>query len=238
MDNHGRRTDPQLRETLRSGIEEGKYPPGTALPSESELAGRFGCERSVVHNALDALTREGLLKCVPGKGTFVLGRKVERNLDELQGFTQTMLDENVTPSSKIISRQSRKAGMKYSLMFGIRPDDEVHYIKRLCCADGEPISLEDIFIPRYVVPKLAGIDLSVFSVYEVYGMYGIKLVQARQTLDIVHLEQADVRLLGIDPSLPVLLFQCVTYDDMGRAIEFNRNFVRGDKCNFSVRFSR
>ena len=69
-------------------------------------------------------------------------------------------------------------------------------------------------------------------------MYGIKLVQARQTLDIVHLEQADARLLGIDPSLPVLLFQCVTYDDMGRAIEFNRNFVRGDKCSFSVRFSR
>ncbi len=228
----------QVREVVRTKIEEGEYAPGTAIPSENELAERYGIHRQTVRSAIDALVHEGLLKRVAGKGVYVLGRKMERNLDELQGFTQTMLEKHVKPSFKILTKTLRRAGEKYALMFGIEPDDEIYYIKRLCKADNEPVSLEEIFIPYYVVPKLIGIDLSIFSVYEVYDMYGIKLERARQTLDLVHLEQNDIRTLGIDPELPVMLFQCVTYDDRGRVIEFNRNYARGDKCNFSVHFKK
>ena len=62
--------------------------------------------------------------------------------------------------------------------------------------------------------------------------------RAVQTLDIVHLEQNDIRVLGMEPGEPVMMFQCTTYDVQNRAIEFNRNFVRGDKCDFSVHFNR
>ncbi len=227
----------QLRDILRAAIEEGEYPPCTALPSEAELAERYGMQESV-RNALESLTNEGLLKRGSAKNYYVQSRKMERDLDKLQGFTQTMLDKNITPSFKIISRKIRNAGMKYSFMFGIKSDDPVFYIKRLCYADAEPVSLEEIFIPRYVVPKLDGIDMNVFSIYEVYQMYGIKTERAIETLDIVHLPQNDANILGIDPALPVMLFQSRTIDDQGRVIEFNRNHARGDKCNFSVRFQK
>ena len=82
-----------------------------------------------------------------------------------------------------------------------------------------------------------GIDLSVFSVYEVYAMYGIHLAEAEQTLDLVRPSLNDAKLLGIDAGTPVMLFQSLTCDTDGRAIEFNRNYVRGDKCNFNVQFS-
>ena len=74
------------------------------------------------------------------------------------------------------------------------------------------------------------------TVTEVYEFYGIRLDRAEQTLDLVRLEASDARLLGIDAQLPVMLFECVTYDDRGRIVEFNRNYVRGDKCNFIVHF--
>ena len=32
----------QLREVIRSKIEEGEYPPGTAIPSENQLAETYG----------------------------------------------------------------------------------------------------------------------------------------------------------------------------------------------------
>jgi len=226
----------QMREIVRNKIETGEYPPGTAIPSECELAETYGINRQTVRKAIDALVNEGLLKRVAGKGVYVLGQKVERDLDELQGFTQTMLDRHVTPSVKVVSKVLRRAGEKYSLMFGISACDDIYYIKRLCYADKEPVSLEEIFIPHYLVPKIEGIDLSVFSVYEIYDMYGIKLEWARQTLDIVHLEAHDAKLLGIDVRHPVLLFECTTYDDKGRIIEFNRNYARDDKCRFSVCF--
>lgn len=52
----------------------------------------------------------------------------------------------------------------------------------MCYADGDSISLEELYIPHYLIPKMEGIDLSVFSVYEVYEMYGIHLAEAEQTL--------------------------------------------------------
>lgn len=228
----------QMRDLVRSKIEEGEYPPLTALPSENDLAECYGITRQTVRNAIDILVHEGLLRRVPGKGVYVLCRKMERDLDELRGFTQTMLDKSLKPSIKVISRFMRKAGENYSHMFGIRPEDDIYYIKRLCYANSEPISLEEIYIPRYLVPKIEGIDLSIFSVYEVYDFYGIRLERARQTLDLVQLDASDARMLEIDQETPVMLFEATTYDDKGRVIEFNRNYARGDKCNFSVHFKK
>lgn len=228
----------QLREIVRDKIESGEYAPCTALPSENELADMFSTTRQTVRNAIDALVNEGLLRRVAGKGVYVLGKKVERDLDILQGFTQTMQDRNVTPSIKVVKKTTRLAGEKYATMFGIKPEDEIFYIKRMCYGNTEPISLEEIYVPKNLVPKLVGIDLSVFSLYEVYELYGIRLERARQTLDLVHLEQNDARMLGISAELPVIMFECTSFDDRGRIIEFSRSYTRGDKCCFKVRFKR
>lgn len=228
----------QLREIIRCKIEAGEYAPCTALPSENELADEFATNRQTVRNAIDALVNEGLLRRVAGKGVYVLGKKMERDLEVLQGFTQTMLERNVTPSIKVVKKALRKAGEKYGLMFGIKPEDDIFYIKRLCYGDSEPVSLEEIYVPKNLVPKISGIDLSVFSLYEVYELYGINLERARQTLDLVHMEQNDARMLGINAELPVMLFECTSYDDKGRIIELSRSYTRGDKCRFSVRFKR
>lgn len=228
----------QLREVIRTKIEEGEYPPCTAIPSESELAQMYGINRQTASNAIDTLVQEGLLMSVPGKGVYVLDNKMKRNLDELQGFTQTMEEDNRKPSFKIINRYVRPAGELYSDMFGINPDDEIYYVKRVCLADGEPVSLEEIFIPHYVVPKIEGIDLSLFSIYEIYRMYGIVLENAYQTLDIIRLDRNDARLLDIEDDSPVMFFQCKTYNETGRMVEFNRNYARGDKCTFEVHFGK
>jgi GntR family transcriptional regulator len=226
----------QLREVVRGKIEDGEYPPGTAIPSENELAETYGINRLTVRSAIDALVSEGLLRRVQGKGVYVLGSKMERDLETLGGFTQTMLNKHAKPSTKILVKARRRAGSKYACIFSVPPDSELYYIKRLCYADGEPMSLEEILIPCDVVPKLEGIDLSVFSLYEVYDFYGVRLSRAWQTLDLAELEPNDARMLNVDRGRAVLLFSCTSCDEQGRVIEFSRSYTRGDKCNFTVHF--
>lgn len=203
----------QLREILREKIETEEYAPCSMLPSEAELANDYAISRQTVHNAIDALVNEGLLRRAPGKGVFVLGERMNRDLEVLEGFTQTMLERNVVPSVKVIR-------------------------KRLRYGNNEPVSLEEIFVPKYVIPKLTGIDMSVFSLYEVFDLYHVNLVEAYQTVDLVHLEQNDARLLDMDASLPVLLFECTSSDERGKIIEFSRSYTRGDKGCFHVHFKR
>lgn len=228
----------QLREVIRSKIQEGEFLPGMAIPSENQLAETYGINRMTVRSGIDALVKEGILKRVQGKGVYVVGNKVERDLETLEGFTQTMKKKNTEPHTKILTKIIREAGDKYAAVFGIEPGDEIYYIKRMCYADKEPIALEEIFIPRYVLPKLQDIDLGVFSIYDIYDFYGVKISKAYETLDLTELEQRDARMLGIERDLSVMLFECTSYDENNGVIEFARNYTRGDKCNFTVHFSK
>ncbi len=229
---------PQLREILRAKIEEGFWTPGQIIPTEEELAKQFHTDLSTVHNAIEALIYEGRMRRIPNQGISILGAKMDRDLDNLCGFTQTMLEKNALPSTKVLNKIMRPAGEKYAAIFGIDPDDPIYYIKRVCYASGEPVSMEEIFIPHYIVPKLEGMDLSVFSLSEVYHFYGVHPVRARQTLDLAVLESSGARLLQIPPEQAVLLFECTSYNAEDRVVEFSRNYTRGDKYNFTVHFEK
>lgn len=56
-------------------------------------------------------------------------KQIERNLDELEGFTQTIRDINMEPSVKILSKNLRIAGNRYAKLFGIKPEDKIVAIK-------------------------------------------------------------------------------------------------------------
>lgn len=227
----------QLREVVRLKIEDGEYPPGTAIPSENVLAATYGINRLTVRSAIDALVNEGLLKRVHGKGVYVVAR-IERDLEVLGGFSQTMTEKNVDTHKKILLKGQRRAGEKFAALFNIDKEDYLYYIKRLDYADQEPIAIQEIFIPYNLVPKMEGIDLSVFSMFEIYRFYGIDPVRAWQTLDLVQLPQSDARLININKDQTVFMFACTTYDQHDRVIEYSKSYTRGDKCNFTVHFHK
>lgn len=61
----------RVRETLRRQIMEGLYPPGSALPPETELPKRLRVSKITVVRALNELVREGLVVRRRGRGSFV-----------------------------------------------------------------------------------------------------------------------------------------------------------------------
>ncbi|ETI67275.1 GntR family transcriptional regulator [Neobacillus vireti LMG 21834] len=227
----------QLREIIRTKIEDGDFPPGTAIPTEHELAKTYGINRLTVRNGIAALVNEGLLKRIQGKGVYVLGEKREQDLETLEGFSQMVRKKNANPSSQILAKSLRPAGHKYGKIFTIDPADQIFYIKRVNYIDREPYSLEEIYIPHAVVPELEDIDLSVFSVYEIYDFYNIDIAYSRQTLDLTQLDQSDARFLDVDSSTPLLLFTNTSYNAAEAVMEYSRSCTRPDKANYKVNFS-
>ncbi|MFH1300445.1 MAG: substrate-binding domain-containing protein [Planctomycetota bacterium] len=61
----------RIQEHVKKQIREGQLLPGTALPSEQQMANLFDSARSTVRQAMGMLEREGLVSRVQGKGTFV-----------------------------------------------------------------------------------------------------------------------------------------------------------------------
>jgi len=227
----------QLREILRSRIDDGEFVPGSAIPSESELAQMYGLHRLTVRSAITALVNEGLLKPVQGKGVYVVGKKLERDLVKLTGFRQTIRERDLLPETRVMIKTKRQAGLKYAQLLEIAPEDPVYYIRRLCLADQEPVSIEDIYVPCALL-DLDVVDLNVFSLFDIYKFNHIQLTSAWQTLSVTNLDPKDARFLQIKPETKVLMFECVSRDEQNRVIEFSRSFTRSDKASFTVNYTR
>ncbi|TDC65790.1 GntR family transcriptional regulator [Actinomadura sp. GC306] len=61
----------QIAVNLRLQIETRHFQPGDTLPSEAQLARRYGVSRSTARAALITLEAAGLVTCVHGKGRYV-----------------------------------------------------------------------------------------------------------------------------------------------------------------------
>lgn len=226
----------QLRELLRTKIEDGEFPPGSDMPSDIVLAQQYGVNRLTARNAIDALVKEGLLKRVRGRGVYVLYGKIEQDLGLLAGFTSTMNINCRKPSIRILEFKTRSAGPKYAKIFQISPEDELYYIRRLCSADDEPTSLEEIYIPCSAAKQLEGINLSVFSLREAFNFVGIRLECAYETLEIVEIDAQEARLLGTESQRNVFLVRYSSQDDNGSIVEYGKCYIRADKFSFSVNY--
>jgi len=70
----------QIEDQLREKIMLGELPAGACLPNGQELSKRFGVAYRTVIRSLNTLKKQGLLKGVPSRGTFVqeaLSRRVQ-----------------------------------------------------------------------------------------------------------------------------------------------------------------
>ena len=68
---------------LRREILRGSHPPGSKLPPERELAGRFKVSRTTVREAVGRLCQLGLAETMPQSGTYVADFTADASLDLL-----------------------------------------------------------------------------------------------------------------------------------------------------------
>ena len=68
----------KLYNSIKDDIERGKYAPGAKLPPEAELRKAFSISAITVKKAFTMLAEEGLVRRVPGRGTFVKGGEPEK----------------------------------------------------------------------------------------------------------------------------------------------------------------
>lgn len=69
----------QIRGLITRSLESGEWGPGDLIPSESELAVRFGVSQGTVRKAIDEMAAENLLVRRQGKGTFVASHNDPRS---------------------------------------------------------------------------------------------------------------------------------------------------------------
>jgi GntR family transcriptional regulator len=224
-------------QALRAILEQlvGALPPGAALPSERELAERYGLARMTVRTEIERLTAEGSVYRLHGRGTFVAEPRIAQ-AGALTSFTEDMLARGQVPGSTVISSEVIAADGFLAAMLEVKPGDRCFRLDRVRTADGRPMAIEQVYLSVQRFDGIDRIDFADASLFEVLvNAFCVGLGDAEQRVVAVAIEADDAPLLGVPEGAPGLRFHTVTRDRDGIPVLYAISLYPGDRYEIALR---
>ncbi len=215
----------QIKALLESGLEAREWAPGTAIPSEIELAGRFGVSQGTVRKAIDALAADNLVVRRQGKGTFV-ATHTEEQASSFRFLRIRWNDgHDEYPASRLIELKRGKAGADAARLLELKPGDPVLFLRRVLEWGGAPVVLDEITLPA---AQFRGLTRARYDAYHgsMYGLFetqfGVRMLKARERLSAIAADAASAEVLGVPAGSPLLAVDRVTLTYGDRPVEVRR----------------
>lgn len=223
----------QVFRDLKAALDANEWRPGDRVPTERELAERYGCSLITIRHALGELVREGRIERTRGRGTFVLPPRIERDIGGTMSFAEEMRRRGLDPATRVITARIEPAGEVVAGHLGIVQDAPVVHLERVRLGGGEPLLLEQARLPAERFPGLLAFDFERRSLYDILAdRYSTPIVRARESVEPVTLRRREAELLGVPNRSLALQVDGIAYAASGEAVETARSFVRGDRTRY------
>ncbi|MGB3407749.1 MAG: phosphonate metabolism transcriptional regulator PhnF [Jannaschia sp.] len=206
---------------LRAEIADGARAPGDRLPTEAELATRFGVNRHTLRRAIASLVDEGLVRTRRGAGTYVAAAPPAYPMGRRVRFRQSMEAAGRVPGKSILSVETRPSDTAEATALRLEPGALIHITEGLAMADGEPVAH---FRSRYPAERLPGIadalrDLgSVTAALAACGVSDYTRLTTRLTAEAAAAHHA--ALLHLPPGAALLRSEAINVDPDGIPVEY------------------
>lgn len=220
----------RLTTALLEQISSGKLLPGQRLPSTRELQRLYGVSSIVVRQAVVELQRQGKVFGVPGKGTFVAERKVDKILQTLDGFTEDMRRQGIAASSIVLRAELRPVQGRVAEMLAVPPGTEVAFLERVRLGDGIPMCVQICCLPHSLCPGILRHDFRTLSLYQVLrDEYQIVFGRSTHRIRASLASERESRLLQLPPAAALLWIEGCSYTTSGQVFEYGDTAYRGDR---------
>jgi GntR family transcriptional regulator len=198
----------RIEAALRDRIAGGRWPAGTALPAQRELADEFGVSIMTLRQALQLLADGGLIDTRHGSGTYVAARYAY-DVGHLRSFADDLIAQGAQVTTRLLAAQLVAPPEQVGARLG--GPGEVLRLRRLRLAGGRPLIVQTSYLPARLVDGLEPADLSTRGLYTLLAERGLTVTRADETISPVALDPADARDLARPPASPALLSHRVSY---------------------------
>ncbi len=214
----------QIRELLTRSLESGEWRPGEMIPSESELAARFGVSQGTVRKAIDEMSAEHLLVRKQGRGTFVASHSDPHSVFR---FLSIRANEGELPPLKSVPLECwrAKAGAEVARVLGIEIGAPVIVVRRLLRFGNTPAVFDELYLPGELFADLTldvlkNSKVSLYNLFE--SQFAVPMVRAEERLSAVSADRLSAELLQVTEGSPLLLVERVSYSYGNKPVEWRK----------------
>ncbi|TYB71274.1 GntR family transcriptional regulator [Nonomuraea sp. PA05] len=228
----------QIAADLRRRVKQGEWPPGTALPTQTELCDEYGVARATMTAALNQLQGERLVTGVRGQGTFVLDwRPVRVPLlrypaiiepeGQLGAWKNACQQAGATGSMVTVEVAHEPADADVANALGLTEGDTVLRHSRHATLDGSTCQVHTAYYPAHLVEgtPLASQGKTISGVYDAMRAAGITPASADEHLSARPAAAEEAAELTLMTGFPVLTLDRLTRDQQGRRMEWLRMVI-------------
>ncbi len=221
----------QIKALLLEELRSGAWRPGEAIPSEMDLASRYKVSQGTVRKAIDELADENLVYRRQGKGTFVAThgeRQVRFRFLRLAPDS----GESGSVERQLLEFRRARASADVARMLELKAGDPMVVIKRLLVFGGDPVVLEEVWLPGLVFKGLTAAAVSdhkgaLYNLFET--QFGTRMVRAEEKLKAAAADKTNADLLRVDAGHPLLAVERVSYTYADKAVEWRRGLYKTDR---------
>lgn len=226
-----------VKDEIMDSIARGELKPGDKLPSEYELAKKYGVSRMTLRESLRALEEEGLLARKQGVGTFVKARshRIKSILDINYGVSEMITNMGFRPGTQESKVEDMTADAHLAKVLNIAEGAKVITIERVRTADGIPVVYTLDMIPVSIVKDINDIQNLDGSVYDYLEQKcHVILSSSLARLFPTKAIQKLANKLNIKVGSPLFLLEQTDTDQAGRPVVFSREYFVSDYFDFVI----
>jgi GntR family transcriptional regulator len=228
---------------LRDRITSGRWPAGSPLPSQRELAGEFSVSIMTLRQALQLLADDGLIDTRHGSGTYVASRYAY-GLGHLRSFAADLAAQGAEVTTRLLAADVVAPAEPVAARLG--GPATVLALRRLRFVGGRPLIVQVSYLP---VP-LAGGPLAGSlpdpaeliralgpgdrGLYSVLAGHGLAVTSASETVTPVVLGSRDAGDLSRPEGSPALLSHRLSCTANGSPVVDDHALLPGDSVAITV----
>ncbi|WP_341718460.1 GntR family transcriptional regulator [Micromonospora sp. FIMYZ51] len=218
-----------IADDLLAQITSGALPVSSQLPSEAEMAARYGVSRMTVRQAMDQLENAKVIVRHQGSGSYVRDAPGHlRGMNGLRSFAAEIGTDGAVVESRIVAQESTSsAPTEVTEELASARATRFVRLARVRLVDGVPATYQEAWIPFTVAPGLAREELVEGSLYRTLTeRYGVELGWANQIISATLATKKLAGLLDEKAGSPLLTIRRTTYSKRNVPIEFVKSWTR------------
>ena len=224
----------QLRDDIARRIETGEF--GDSFPGEHTLREQYAVSRQTVRMALRSLREAGVISAARGMSSRLLRPQIEQPLGSLYSLFTSVEAQGMAQESIVLALDER-GDARAATALGLAAETPLVFLHRVRLADGEPLALDQVWLPASIARPLLDADFSRTALYtELAARCGVRPAGGSEEIDAVTLDPSQARDLHSHKGAPAFSIERLAcHDDV--PLELRTTLVRADRFRIRTQFS-